>query len=208
MQSAPASFRRRTDQSSRRSGSRPGPRLVVAGLLVRQQQPGVLRPALARGKPHSGSSRIALACGVSTSATIALNSSMLAVADAAAAFLGERLLQRSPLIHRRGGNHAPRVRNGLHAGQFSRCTWHLLDVRDSCRPRHRHFAAGACAAGRLPSRYCISAGRNRDISLRMSWEREALPRRPPPSPRWTISSMPSALLRRHRHPHRRARVAG
>ena len=54
MQSAPASFRRFTDHTSSRSGSRPGVGRVVAGLLVGQQQAGVFRAALARRQTELG----------------------------------------------------------------------------------------------------------------------------------------------------------
>ena len=40
MQSAPASFRRRTDQTSRRSGKSAGRGGVVAGLFVGEQEAG------------------------------------------------------------------------------------------------------------------------------------------------------------------------
>ncbi len=99
----------------------PGPCLVVAGLLVREQKAGVLRPAFARGKPPLRVEQDRARVRRQHFRDDRLEVFHLAVADGAAAFLGERLLKRSPLIHGGGGNHAARVRNGLHAGQFSRC---------------------------------------------------------------------------------------
>ena len=76
--------------------------VVVAARFVSQQQAGVLERALAAGRPNSGSSRMALACGVRMRVTAILNSSIISsviwsLVDAFGG--GERLLQAAALIH-------------------------------------------------------------------------------------------------------------
>ena len=126
---------RRRSRSSRRPAA--GPEPFARRLLA--------------GRPHSGSSRMALACWVSTSVTRILNSSISLVADLAALFLGERLLERAALIHRRRGNHAALVGNGLHARELAWCHFHdrlfpasdNLDERtDPGTGRSGHFNTG------------------------------------------------------------------
>jgi hypothetical protein len=50
----------------------------------------------------------------------------LMIADVGAAFLGERLLQRSALVHCGGGDHAAIVRDRLHSSELSRSHFHQL----------------------------------------------------------------------------------
>src|SRR6266513_719824 len=79
MQSAPTSFNRRTDQLSSKSGRRPGPVLSYPVFSYASSRPAFFARRLEAGNPHSGSSRIALACGVRTSVTSDLNSSIMAL---------------------------------------------------------------------------------------------------------------------------------
>ena len=150
MQSAPTSFRRRTDHVVEEVGEAAGAGLVVAGLLVRQEEAGVLRAALARGQSPLGVEQNRAGVRRQHFRDDRLELFHLAVADGAAAFLGERLLQGSPLIHGSGGNHAARVRNGLHAGQFSRCEHGVSSRRFSCASRRPsglpHHVRGRCSA--------------------------------------------------------------
>ncbi len=126
MQSAPASFSRRTDQWSSRSGSRPVAGRVVAGLLVGQQQAGVLRAPLARGQAPLGIEQDRAGVRRQHFGDERLELLDVVVADVAALFLGERLLQRSALVHGRRGDDAAVVRNGLHAGQLAWCDFHVF----------------------------------------------------------------------------------
>src|SRR5579862_7628446 len=78
MQSAPASFSRLTDQWSSKSPRRPGPVLSYPVFSYASSSPAFLARRLDAGSPHSGSSRMAVACGVRTSVTSVLNSSIMA----------------------------------------------------------------------------------------------------------------------------------
>ena len=62
---------------------------------------------------------MALACGVRTSVTSDLNSSIVGVGDLAAFFFGERFLQGAALVHGGGGDDAAIVGNTFQAGQFA-----------------------------------------------------------------------------------------
>ena len=124
-QSAPASLMRRDRPQVEQVGQTARRGRVVAGLLVGQQQArSPSRAACSPAGPTPGSSRIALACLVSTSVTMDLELLEILVADGAAALLGERLLQRAALIHGGGRDHAAIVRHRLHACEFAWCDFH------------------------------------------------------------------------------------
>ena len=176
MQSAPASFRRRTDQTSSRSGSRPGVVRVVAGLLVRQQQAGVLRAALARREAPLGIEQDRAGVRRQHLGDEDLELLHLAVADLAALLLGERLLQRSALIHRRGGDDAALVRHRLHSGELPWCDLHayLVSLCRNSRPTFYHRETRSPPRPR-PSTACVDDLVDRQRRFRRA-RRRARPR--------------------------------
>ena len=99
---------------------------VVAGLLVRHQQPGVLRPALARGKAEFGIEQDRARVPRQHLGHQDLELLEFLGADLAALLLGQRFLQRPALIHGRGGNHAARIRHRLHSRKLPRCELHVF----------------------------------------------------------------------------------
>ena len=97
---------------------------VVAGLLVREQEAGALRAALARGEAPFGIEQDGARVLGQHLGHERLELFHLAIADLAAFFLRERLLQRAALVHGRRRNHAALVRDGLHSCQLARCHFH------------------------------------------------------------------------------------
>ena len=123
MQSAPASFRRRTDQTSSRSGRRPAVSGVVAGLLVGEQEAlavAMLRGGQAElGVEQDGGGVLAEDVGDER-----LELFQIMAGGGSSALFGEGLLQRAALVHGGGGDNAARVGDGLQACEFSGCQLH------------------------------------------------------------------------------------
>ena len=110
-------------------GQAAGARVVVAAVLIGEQQAGMfMARAFAAGRPYSGSSRMALACGVSALLTAVLNSSSIC---AVTSFLSmpfsfaNGTLQRAALVHGRRGDHAARIAHRFQALPLARGNFHF-----------------------------------------------------------------------------------
>ena len=104
-----------------------GSRIVIAGFLVGQQQPGTRVPSLGRAQTpnrieqdRAGVRREDLRYGELEFAHHVVGH--IGLVDALAG--GDRFLQRSPLVHGGGGDHAPRVGESLHICEFPGAEFH------------------------------------------------------------------------------------
>src|SRR6185437_6804535 len=102
------------------------PRLgvVVAALLVRQQQPRPLVPCLRRRQPVLGVQQDRAGMRRQRPAHRDLELLHHRRRRLFAAFLRQRLLQAAALVHRRRRDHSARVRHRIHALEFPRCDLH------------------------------------------------------------------------------------
>jgi hypothetical protein len=98
--------------------------LVVAGLLVRHQQAGFARATLARRDAELGIQQNRARVAREYLGDEDLELFERPGVDVAAFFLGQRFLERTPLIHRRRCDDAPRIRHGLHSRKLPRCELH------------------------------------------------------------------------------------
>ena len=108
-----------------------GASLVISSLLVREQQSGILRAALGGGQSPFG---IEQNCGRVWSEDFGDKSLEFfhhRVGNFAAFFFGERLLQRTTLIHGSGSNDSALVRHSFQPLQFARGKFHFRSSRMS-----------------------------------------------------------------------------
>ena len=150
MQSAPASFRRRTLQTSRRSGRRPGVLGVVARLLVSEQE-ALAVAVLGGGKAVLGIEEDGGGMPSQNFGDVDLELLEIVGVGGGTALLGEGFLKGSALIHSCGGDDTALIGDGLEAGKFA---WgqlhfglHLLSSSyDFERLSQPQFYTGTCSS--------------------------------------------------------------
>ncbi len=120
-QSAPASFSRLADQQIEKVGQASGRQLVIAGLLVREQQAGAFGAPLRGRQTPLGIEQDGAGMLGEDFAHEDFEFLQLFVAGVGA----ESFLQRAALVHGSSSDDAAIVRNILHARKFSRSQFHV-----------------------------------------------------------------------------------